>query len=124
MNELFVELLSSNSYCYCVFTVPIEDPLLRDCSDYFSEAMAREELYGGNSGNSESRSGTRPLTVIVYQNGDQINLYRIVDRESASPLSESLRLFVYFHRRIIFFMSGLMAVLFFVVQQRVGVRNV
>ena len=56
--------------------------------------MAREELYdklAGSSGASESRSGARPLTVIVYQNGDQINLYRIVDRDSASPLSESLR---------------------------------
>lgn len=60
---------------------------MRDCSDYLSDAN-REEIYDKIGGSG----GPRPLTVIVYQNGDQINLFRIVDRDSTSPLSGSLRL--------------------------------
>lgn len=64
--------------------IHIDEPSLRDYADYFTEAN-QEELF-----DQISTSNARPLTVIVYQNGDQINLYRIVDRDSASPLSESL----------------------------------
>ena len=69
--------------------VPIEEPLLRDCSDYLSD-VNREEIYDKLAG-AGTAGAPRPLTVIVYQNGDQINLFRIVDRDATSPLSESLR---------------------------------
>ena len=36
-----------STHINCVFKVQYGDPRLRDCSKYFSKAMAREELYGG-----------------------------------------------------------------------------
>ena len=64
--------------------VPVEDASLREMAEYFSEAN-REELLDKLPG------GNRPVTVIVYHNGDQLNFFRVVDREAQSPMSESLR---------------------------------
>ena len=67
--------------------VPVEDAAsLREMAEYFSAAAAadgsREEMAPSN----------RPVTVIVYQNGDQVNFFRVVDRDAtASPTAESLR---------------------------------
>ena len=60
----------------------MEEPSLRDMAEYLTEA-SRDEL--------TDKVSNRPVTVIVYHNGDQFNFFRVVDRESASPLSESIR---------------------------------
>ena len=66
--------------------MPVEDASLREMAEYFSEAGNREELL------DKLPTGNRPVTVIVYQNGDQVNFFRVVDRDSTnSPTSESLR---------------------------------
>ena len=52
-------------------------------AEYISEANRDDFL--------DKRHGSnKPVTVIVYQNGDQLNFFRIVDHDSNSP-SESLR---------------------------------
>ena len=73
----------SNANEICALPVPVEDPTLREMAEYFSDAN-REELM-------EKVPGNRPVTVIVYHNGDQLNFFRVVDRDSASPLSDSIR---------------------------------
>ena len=60
----------------------MEEPSLREMAEYLSEAN-REEL---------DKAPGRPVTVIVYQNGESINLFRVVDRDSLSPGQDSLRL--------------------------------
>ena len=64
--------------------VPVEDTSLREMAEYFSE-VNHEDLLDKLPG------GNRPFTVILYKNGDQLNVFRVVDREVASPTSESLR---------------------------------
>ena len=66
-----------------VISVPVEDPTMREISEYFTEAN-REEIM-------EKVPGNRPVTVIVYHNGNQLNFFRVVDRDSTSPLSDSIR---------------------------------
>ena len=76
-------------YSICV-AVPVEDAAsLREMAEYFSAAAAAES--GGRE--EMAHTSNRPVTVIVYQNGDQVNFFRVVDRDSsaASPTAESLR---------------------------------
>ncbi|ELU10002.1 hypothetical protein CAPTEDRAFT_103555 [Capitella teleta] len=65
--------------------IPVDDPTLRDMAEYYFLDGNREEFL-------EKIPGNRPMTVIVYHNGDQLNFFRVVDRDSTSPLSGSLRL--------------------------------
>ena len=59
---------------------------LREMAEYFSAAAAAD------SSREEMAPSNRPVTVIVYQNGDQVNFFRVVDRDTAtSPTAESLR---------------------------------
>jgi AN1-type zinc finger and ubiquitin domain-containing protein 1 len=60
----------------------MDEPSIREMAEYLSEA-GKEELV--------DKVSNRPVTVIVYHNGDQLNFFRVVDRESTSPLSGSLR---------------------------------
>ena len=74
-------LVTSNEWS--VWSVPVEDQTLRDMAEYISEANRDDFL-------DKRHGGNKPVTVIVYQNGDQLNFFRIVDHDSNSP-SESLR---------------------------------
>ena len=66
-----------------LLSVPVVDePTLREVSEYLAEANREEFL--------DRLYGNRPVTVIVYHNGDQLNFFKIVDREAVSP-SESIR---------------------------------
>jgi len=60
----------------------MEEPTLKEMAEYFIDAN-REEFMSDNSGG--------PVTVILYSNGDKLNFYRLVDRDTASSLSLSLR---------------------------------
>lgn len=62
------------------FLVPLEESSLREMAEYFSDPVGDEQT-----------SGDRPVTVIVYQQGEHINFFRLVDRDASSSLSYSLR---------------------------------
>lgn len=69
--------------CVCVcFPVPMDEPSIYEMAEYFSETSKDEPT---------DKLSNRPVTVIVYHNGDQLNFFRVVDRDSTSPMSESLR---------------------------------
>lgn len=59
--------------------VPLEESSLREMAEYFSEPIL-----------DDRSPGDRPVTVIVYQQGEHINFFRLVDRDAASSLSYSL----------------------------------
>jgi len=61
--------------------VPVADePTLNEMAEYFLDA-SREDT---------SPSGHRLPMLIVYHTGDQLNLYRVIDRDVASSLSYSI----------------------------------
>lgn len=61
--------------------IPMDEPSIYEMAEYFSEASRDEPT---------DKLSNRPVTVIVYHNGDQLNFFRVVDRDSTSPMSESL----------------------------------
>lgn len=63
--------------------VPLEDPL-KDMAEYMDSS--RDEVW-------EKTSCNKQVTLLVYQEGDQLNFFRVVDRGDGTltPLSESLR---------------------------------
>uniref|UniRef100_A0A4W2IMR3 Zinc finger AN1-type containing 4 n=1 Tax=Bos indicus x Bos taurus TaxID=30522 RepID=A0A4W2IMR3_BOBOX len=64
--------------------VPLEDPL-KDMAEYMDSS--RDEVW-------EKTSCNKQVTLLVYQEGDQLNFFRVVDRGDGTltPLSESLRI--------------------------------
>ena len=68
----------------CFFTVPMEDPALREMAEYVE--ANRDEIW-------EKLPGNRQVTLLVFREGDQLNFFRVVDRGDGTltPLSESLR---------------------------------
>ncbi|XP_055281206.1 AN1-type zinc finger protein 4 isoform X2 [Moschus berezovskii] len=62
--------------------VPVEDPL-KDMAEYMDSS--RDEVW-------EKTSCNKQVTLLVYQEGDQLNFFRVVDRGDGTltPLSESL----------------------------------
>ncbi|XP_059738709.1 AN1-type zinc finger protein 4 isoform X4 [Bos taurus] len=62
--------------------VPLEDPL-KDMAEYMDSS--RDEVW-------EKTSCNKQVTLLVYQEGDQLNFFRVVDRGDGTltPLSESL----------------------------------
>lgn len=65
------------------FVVPVEDPL-KEMAEYMESS--RDEVW-------EKTSCNKQVTLLVYQEGDQLNFFRVVDRGDGTltPLSESLR---------------------------------
>ncbi|KAB0351452.1 hypothetical protein FD754_016309 [Muntiacus muntjak] len=63
--------------------VPMEDPL-KEMAEYVDSS--RDEVW-------EKTSCNKQVTLLVYQEGDQLNFFRVVDRGDGTltPLSESLR---------------------------------
>ncbi|XP_069428417.1 AN1-type zinc finger protein 4 isoform X7 [Ovis canadensis] len=62
--------------------VPVEDPL-KEMAEYMESS--RDEVW-------EKTSCNKQVTLLVYQEGDQLNFFRVVDRGDGTltPLSESL----------------------------------
>lgn len=73
------------------FVVPVEDPL-KEMAEYMESS--RDEVW-------EKTSCNKQVTLLVYQEGDQLNFFRVVDRGDGTltPLSESLR-WIGFHLRV------------------------
>nr|XP_025140723.1 AN1-type zinc finger protein 4 isoform X2 [Bubalus bubalis] len=69
------------------FVVPLEDPL-KKMAEYMDSS--RDEVW-------EKTSCNKQVTLVVYQEGDQLNFFRVVDRGDGTltPLSESLSGSVY-----------------------------
>ena len=65
------------------FVVPMEDPL-KEMAEYMDSNQ--DEVW-------EKTSCNKQVTLLVYQEGDQLNFFRVVDRGDGTltPLSESLR---------------------------------
>lgn len=66
-----------------LFVVPVEDPI-REMAEYMDPS--RDEVW-------EKGPSNKPVTFLVYREGDQLNFFRVVDRGDGTltPLSESLR---------------------------------
>jgi hypothetical protein len=56
----------------------MEEPTLPEMEDYY---------YDTNPDDLTPPSHHHPVTVIVYHNGDQLNFFRLVDRDASSSLS-------------------------------------
>ena len=67
-----------------MFSVPMEDPALREMAEYME--ANQDDIF-------EKLPGNRQVTLLVFREGDQLNFFRVVDRGDGtlSPLSESFR---------------------------------
>ena len=77
---------SSNNF----FVVTTEDTLLRDVSDLMEEIQEESNLW--NSNNDSSHSINKHVTLLLFRDGDHLNLLRVIDRgDVASPISGAMR---------------------------------
>lgn len=68
---------------FLFLVVPLEDPI-KEIADYMGPC--RDDVW-------EKVPSSKHVTFLVYQEGDQLNFFRVVDRGDGTltPLSESLR---------------------------------
>ncbi len=66
-----------------------EDTLLHDVSDLM-EIQEDSNLWGNN--NDSSHSMNKHVTLLLFRDGDHLNLLRVIDRgETTSPISGAMR---------------------------------
>lgn len=69
-------------------SVTTEDSLLRDVSDLM-EIREDSNLWNNND---SSQSMNKHVTLLLFRDGDHLNLLRVIDRgDAASPISGAMR---------------------------------
>ena len=67
-----------------------EDTLLRDVSDLMEEIQEESNLWNNN--NESSQSINKHVTLLLFRDGDHLNLLRVIDRgDITSPISGAMR---------------------------------
>jgi len=71
--------------------VTTEDTLLRDVSDLMEEIQEESNLW---TNNDSSHSINKHVTLLLFRDGDHLNLLRVIDRgDVTSPVSGAMRYF-------------------------------
>lgn len=70
-----------------------EDTLLRDVSDLMEEIQEESNLW---TNNDSSHSINKHVTLLLFRDGDHLNLLRVIDRgDVTSPVSGAMRYFYF-----------------------------
>ncbi len=75
-----------------------EDTLLRDVSDLMEEIQEESNLW---TNNDSSHSINKHVTLLLFRDGDHLNLLRVIDRgDVTSPVSGAMRYFYFIKLKV------------------------